>query len=316
MTSKATLRILKYFNFGLNITSLFMVSCNFKKFTVKNSNLKCFYMSFFTIYYVLITLYKFVNIKEYARVHYHQEGAVFINTMIVETVASIIMVVLTAHQQIVKRKMNKSFFELLMKSYKASDMNYELFDGSLGYQMAVVGFISDFGIFFILWSHLRLSIRNDEDFITLNVLKNPIFSSLFISFHYEIVTRYSIALSFFVDLIRKLVKELNKSLEESLQSIEISKDSERCIFVMRRTCQWYSTISSIVRSFEKNFAFVILLFQCLSFLIGLNQLFYIFKMVSSGNQIHIVDLFSTFFNCFPFLQICLVSVYMINFKFF
>lgn len=272
MTSKGTKFILKYFKFNLSLSSLFFLSFNFKKHTVKVSNLRCFAFVTFSFYYFGLVLIRFVDLEAYVEKFYHQKNSVvFINTMFVENIASMLTVMLVTHQQFVKRQKNQEFFTLLMRSFKASELNYELFDDSLGWQMTVIAFIADFGLFYLTSTHIYNGSNGGGNLVSLNPYKNIIMMSICHALQYEIVTRFSIALSFFVDLMRKIVMKLNFSLEEALKKIENLHDSDECISVIRQTCQWYSTVLRLKRSYEENFAFIILVFQCISFLIGLNQ---------------------------------------------
>lgn len=268
MTSKATRYILKYFYFAINILSvIFFITCDYKKKTVRKSNFRSVLLIFWSIFFFYVSINEWVSIPESEIA----KGSVFINAKIIEFVASVVTMTLITLVQLRNAKMNREFFELAMKVYDNTKLNYELFEDSIGYQIILVAVVSEIGLYFMCFHQFKNGIEQGESFLPLDLSKNVIFKSLISCFPFELVTRYCIALTFFVDFIRKVIQKLNSSLEESLSRIRSSKDSEDCCTVIQQTDQWITMILKMIRNYENNFAFIILVFQCIAFISGVSQ---------------------------------------------
>lgn len=326
MTSKTTKWILKYFYFSINSLSvIFFLTCDFKKMTVRKSNVKSVILAFWSIFFFYVSIKEWFNIPESELA---QKGSVSLNARIIEFTASVCTMTLVTIVQFRNSRKNREFVELMMKVYENMKINYELFEDSIGYQITIVGIVSDFGLYFICLNRLRYGINRGESYLALDISENLIWKSLISCFPFELVTRYCIALTFFIDFTRKVIRKLNSSLEESIERIKSSKDSDDCCAVIQQTDQWITMIQKIIKSYETNFAFLILVFQCIAFISGVSQvneilfnylsnifgfltivflqMFFLFKLVSSGQTIEILSLMEIFFSCFAFIQICMV----------
>lgn len=269
MTSKVTRYILKYFYFTvMNLSVIFSMKCDFHNLTVKKS----YYRSIFLLFWA--SFYFFVSYKEWNEASsavLQKDGQVFLNTKIIEFSAEATAVILVTFMQYRNSKLNRAFVKLLLKVYENTNISYNLFDDSIGYQITIVAIISEFGLWFLIVKNLIEGVQMGRSFLPLDFSENVIGRSLIASFPYEIMTRFCIVLAFAIDYTRKVVKKLNDSLEKSLGRISLTKDSDDCCSVIQQTDQWITMIMKIIKRYEKNFAFIILVFQCIAFISGVSQ---------------------------------------------
>lgn len=242
------------------------MTLNIKCLKVKRSYVKSVVLVFWSTFFFFVAYTEWNEASEDESL---KDGRIILNARIIEFAASAAAVILVNLMQFKNTRENLEFAELLFKVYEKTNLTYDLFEDSLGYQFTVVAIISEIGLYFAIIS--RLSSAKAESFLPLDMSKNIIGRSLIETFPFELATRYCVLLTFLVDFVRKLVGKLNIILSESLERIKITKDSEDCRDVIQKTDQWISMIVNIIRNYEKNFAFIILAFQCIAFISGVSQ---------------------------------------------
>lgn len=269
MKSKVSRYILKYFYFTvMNLSVIFSMKCDFQNLTVQKSYYRSITLLFWSSFFFFVS-YKEWN--EASSAELQKDGQVFLNTKIIEFAAEATAIILVTIMQFRNSKLNRAFVKLLMKVYEKTSISYDLFEDSIGYHITIVAIISELGLWFLVAKNLIQGVQIGRSFLPLDFSENVIGRSLIASFPYEMMTRFCIVLAFAIDYTRKVVKKLNVSLEQSLERISITKDSEDCCSVIQQTDQWITMIMRIIKRYEKNFAFIILVFQCIAFISGVSQ---------------------------------------------
>lgn len=269
MKSKASRVFLKYFYYTNIISGFVLVDINQHEKSVKKSWPKIFYALLWTVFFMLNQVHAVDNAYNDFEDIYFKEKAVT-STIFVETFVTYGAILLISFISFIKLGSSIKLFNKLLQFSDEND--YNLFDNNVGYQLACLAVFGELGVTFLYFGNLFWAYANGlKNMTNLNPFDNSILNCYLIVMPVSVVSRYSLFLSFSIDVIRNFIRSMNIKIEKSLKLTTNSEDFKELAKEIEDIDQLYKEASSSLKLFESNYGWVIVILQCLCLIVGVNQ---------------------------------------------
>lgn len=268
MKSKASRIFLKYFYYTNIISGFVLVDINQHDKNVKKSWPKIFYALLWTVFFMLNQLHAVDNgYNEFEGIYFTEKAVT--STIEVESVITYVAILLITIISFMKLGSSVKLFNYVLQYCDEND--YNLFDNNAGYQLACIAVFGEFGITFLYFGSLWSYTDSVKNMTNLNPFDNSILNCCLIVMPVSVVSRYSLFLSFSIDVIRNFIRSINIRIEKSLKLTTNSEDLKELGKEIEEIDQLYKEALSSLKLFESNYGWVIVILQCLCLIVGVNQ---------------------------------------------
>lgn len=315
--------LFKYIYYSNLLSGFVLVGCNFSKKKVEKSMLKMSYALLWRCFFV-------VNFKNACKASYEVFQAIYFSnetvsdTIQLEETVSIVMVILISIVQFKNIGISVELFAELFDISRHEDFKFELFDSNLGKQIGVMALFGDIGVTYLYFMNLFWIYKNgSSDIFSLNPLKNSVLNGSLVIFPISLVSRLSMFIAFCIVIILKFLEALNRKVQNAVKLANNSQNFSMLHKEMKEIEKLYGKVINVIRLFEENFGWVIVILQCVFLIVGINQvgsyinnlrvylifekLFYLYSSSSLSESIGQQQVSLLIFCSIHFFQVCLVK---------
>lgn len=272
MPRRLTRWILKYFHYSNIISGFVLVKCDFERKRVSRSWGLTFYCCLWAVFFVYN--FNYASVQSYDGFHeiYFAEETVA-STIIIEVAVTYLMVIAVIVIQMRNIGISMTFYTKLLKlSNQFESFNYDLFDDAVRRQTVCVAIFGEVGVWYLFFYNLFGSYKNGaEKLFNVNPLDNSILNVTLVVLPITVVGRYSMSISLFIDFTRKLVEKLNEKIEKTLKLTTNMTNASLLDREVQEIQLLYAQTLEVIRLFETNFGWIIVILQCVCMIVGINQ---------------------------------------------
>lgn len=274
MSSKASRLFFKYF-YGINhLFGFVFVNINLPEKRATTSLWKLLQALLWIILFIINFDYACKRSYDGFEEIYFIEETVS-DTIILEVVVTYVMVILIMFIQFKNIKISLELFTKLLKLTNVDGFVYKAFDNQIGRQMCFFAALNELGIIFLFVLNLYWMQRKESIF-SLHPFRNAIINTGLIVLPVSVVSHFSFFFTFCIDVIRQFVIFLNNKIVEALKHANGIDDFSNLAKEINDIEQIYGTTMNIIKLFERNYGWIIVILQCVCMVIGINQVNYSF----------------------------------------
>lgn len=307
------------------------MDCNFKTRKVVKSVLRALYSFIWNVLFCIFFRNACdISMKDYESI-YTSEMAVS-RTVFIELIITYVMVV---SMEIINFKNINSSVKLFNELFELSDsenVNLELFDSCLGWQVVLTEVLSDLGMagFFILnlfWT-FNVSLKN---IFNPNLYQNSALNAFVLVFPILKVTRVSQFITFSIFTILRFLKSMNENIQRLLILAENPGNISTFCDQIDDVRASYGKVLSTIKLLESSYGAVIVLLQCFGLIVGINQVkllidsgfflnnskkvFYVYSLFVLSGAMEVQQIALLIFIAVHFFPLYLVSEFGRKFEF-